>query len=134
MKSFATQIISADGIFYFGRLLSLVVPAMDGDLGILPGHEEMIVALREGILRYQDGEGKWHKAAVGRGTMQVANNRCTVVVDTAEKPDEIDIKRAKEAKERAEEQLRQKLSGREYRLMQASLARALTRLKLTSQD
>jgi F-type H+-transporting ATPase subunit epsilon len=134
MNSFATQIISSDGMFYFGRVKSLVVPATDGAMGILPGHEEMIIALQEGILRYQDGDDLWHKAAIGRGTMQVANNRCTIVVDTAEKPDEIDVKRAREAKERAEERLRQKISDREYRMMQAALARALTRLKLTTQD
>ena len=130
MKTFATQIISSDGVFYYGRLMGLVIPAVDGEMGVLPGHEEMIIALKEGILRYQDGKEKWHKAAIGRGTIQFANNRCTIVVDTAEKPEEIDVNRALEAKKRAEEKLQHKLSEREYRLMQASLARALTRLKL----
>ncbi|MBR1524764.1 MAG: ATP synthase F1 subunit epsilon, partial [Lachnospiraceae bacterium] len=60
--------------------------------------------------------------------------RCTIVVDTAEKPEEIDVNRALEAKKRAEEKLQHKLSEREYRLMQASLARALTRLKLVEHN
>ena len=54
--------------------------------------------------------------------------------DTAEKPEEIDVRRAMEAKKRAEEQLQHALSEREYRLMQASLARALTRLKLVENN
>ena len=57
------------------------------------------------------------------------NNRVTILVDTAEKPEEIDIKRAKEARERAEEQLRQKQSMQEYYVSKASLARAMARMK-----
>ena len=60
------------------------------------------------------------------------NNRVTILVDTAEKPEEIDIKRAKEARERAEEQLRQKQSMQEYYTSKASLTRAMLRLRATS--
>ncbi|MCR5746601.1 MAG: ATP synthase F1 subunit epsilon [Lachnospiraceae bacterium] len=134
MRNFAIQIISSDGVFFYGRIRHLIVPATDGELGLLPGHEEIILALKEGVLRYQSNDEEWHEAAVGRGTLQFANNRCTVVVDTAERPDQIDIKRAEEARKRAEERLRLKLSEREYLSMQASLARALTRLKITKQD
>ena len=134
MKTFATQIISSDGMFYFGRLQNLIIPAVDGEMGVLPGHEEMIIALQEGIIRYQDAKDDWHKAAIGKGAIQFANNRCTIVVDTAEKPEDIDVNRALEARKRAEAQLKQKHSDREYKLLQASLARALTRLKLMNQD
>ena len=134
IKAFAAQIISSDGMFYFGRLKNLVIPAVDGEMGVLPGHEEMIIALKKGILRYQDTKDNWYKASIGRGTIQFANNRCTIVVDTAEKPENIDIHRAQEAKRRAEESLKHNLSDREYRLMQASLARALTRLKLVERN
>lgn len=134
MKAFATQIISSDGLFYFGRLKNLVVPAVDGELGILPGHEEIILALTEGIVRYQDTKDVWYKAAIGRGTIQFANNRCTIVVDTAERPEDIDLNRAEIARAKAEERLQQKISEREYKLMQMALARALARIKLSNQD
>ena len=134
MKTFATQIISSDGMFYFGRLKDLIIPAVDGEMGVLPGHEEMIIALNEGIIRYQDSKEEWHKAAIGPGVIQFANNRCTIVVDSAERPEDIDVNRALAAKQRAEDKLQQKLSEREYKLLQASLARALTRLKLLNQD
>lgn len=134
MNTFATQIISSDGLFYFGRLKSLVVPAVDGELGVLPGHEEMILALTEGIIRYQDQKDVWYRAAIGRGTIQFANNRCTIVVDTAEKPEDIDVRRAEAARARAEQKLQQKLSEREYKLMQMELARALARIRLSNQD
>ena len=134
MKAFATQIVDSDGVFYYGRLKSMIVPATDGEMGLLPDHEEIILALKEGILRYQDTNDKWHKAAIGQGTVQFAHNRCTVVVDTAERPDEIDVNRAMEAKKRAEAKLNQKLSEREYKILQSALARALTRLKLMDKD
>ena len=87
------------------------------------------MSIVEGELRFRDEEGHWHEAIVGRGFAQMINNRATVLVDTAERPEEIDLKRAEEARERAEEQLRQKQSMQEYYMTQASLARAMVRLR-----
>lgn len=69
--------------------------------------------------------------ALGAGFAEVMNNRVTLLVDTAERPSEIDVRRAKEAKERAQEQLRQKQSQLEYFQSQASLSRAMSRLKIS---
>lgn len=68
------------------------------------------------------------------GFCQVVNNRVTIIVDTAEYPEEVDIRRANEAKERAKEQLRQKQSIQEYYRSQASLARAMARLRYSTKD
>ena len=90
----------------------------------------MILAIQEGELIFRiPGEQEYHHAVVGLGIVQVANNRVTVVVDTAERPEDIDEVRAKQALERAKEQLRQKQSIREYYMSKASMARALSRLK-----
>ena len=66
---------------------------------------------------------------MGGGVAQSANNRVTILVDSAERPEDIDEVRAREAMERAQEQLRQKQSIYEYRMSKASLARAVSRLK-----
>ena len=71
---------------------------------------------------------------VGTGFAQVINNRVSILVDTAEHPEEIDVRRAREAKERAREQLRQKQSIQEYYMSKASLARAMSRLRYSSKD
>ena len=90
----------------------------------------MIHAIQEGELKFRiPGEQEYHHAVVGLGIVQVVNNRVTVVVDTAERPEDIDEVRAKQALERAKEQLRQKQSIREYYMSKASMARALSRLK-----
>ena len=122
MAAFWLKVIASDHVFYNGNCESLVVPAHDGEVGILPHREAMILAIQEGELRFRvPGEGI--------GIVQVANNRVTVVVDTAERPEDIDEVRARQALERAQEQLRQKQSIREYYMSKASMARALSRLK-----
>ena len=74
----------------------------------------------------------WKKTGMRLGFAEMINNRLTILVDTAERPEDIDRKRAEEAKARAEEQLRQKQSMQEYYMSKASLARAMTRLSATN--
>lgn len=130
MTTFWLKVIASDHVFYNGNCEALVVPAHDGEVGILPHREAMILAIQEGELKFWiPGEQEYHHAVVGLGIVQVVNNRVTVVVDTAERPEDIDEVRAKQALERAKEQLRQKQSIREYYMSKASMARALSRLK-----
>ncbi|MDO4296084.1 MAG: ATP synthase F1 subunit epsilon [bacterium] len=129
MALFSLKIIASDHIFYDGKASLLVIPAMDGEKGIMANHEEMVIAVVTGELRFTKEDGTKETAAVGNGVVQIAYNRVTVLVDTAERPEEIDERRAREALERAEEQLRQKNSIQQYKVAQASMARALSRLK-----
>lgn len=123
------RIIASDHKFFSGSVEYLVVPTGSGEVGIMAHHEDMIIALSPGELRFTTAEGEKRSAAIGRGIVEIANNRVTVLTDYAELPEEIDQKRAQEALERAQEALRQKQSIREYREAQAAMARALSRLK-----
>ena len=125
------KIIASDRVFYEGRCRKLVIPAPDGEKGILPNHENMVIAVKIGMARMEIEEGNWVEVALGRGFAEVVNNRVTLLVDTAEKPEEIDIRHAQEQKERAEERIRQKQSIQEYYHSQASLARAMNRLRVS---
>ena len=131
MSTFWLKIVASDHVFFNGSCEALVVPAHDGEVGILPHREAMILDIQEGELRFRTPEsnGQWRKAVVGLGIVQVANNRVTVIVDTAERPEDIDEVRARQALERAEEQMRQKQSLREFKMSQASMVRAIARLK-----
>ena len=91
----------------------------------------MVIAVEIGELRFRKPDGEWVTAVVSKGFAEIVNNRASVLVNTAERPEDIDVKRAEEAKERAEEQLRQKQSIQEYHMNQMALARAMTRLKVT---
>lgn len=132
MQLFSVKVVASNRIFYEGKCRSLVLPELDGEKGILAHHENMIIAIENGVMKIQQEDGGWIEAAVSSGFAQIINNRVLVLVLSAEKPEEIDIRRAREAKERAEEQLRQKQSLQEYHISQASLSRAMTRIKEAS--
>lgn len=129
MKTFALKILASDHVFYEGRCQMAVLPAQDGQIGIMADHAAVVIALDVGELRVQKEDGSEAAAVIGKGIMQFVNNRMTVLVESAEYPDEIDKKRALAAKHRAEERMRQKQSIQEYHQSQAALARALARLK-----
>ena len=133
MSSYNLRVIAADKVFFSGRCESLIVPAFDGQKEILAHHEAMVIAVDDGEMKFRpEGSNEWQKVVVGKGFVQIANNRVTLLVETAERPEDIDIARAREAKERAEEKLRQKQSIQEYYHSSASLARAMSRLKAAS--
>ena len=131
MDTFGLKIIASDKVFYEGRCRKLIIPAPDGEKGILANHENMVIAIVVGTAKVQmAGEDEWKDLAVGSGFAEIVNNRVTLLVDTAERPEDIDVRRAREQQERAEEQMRQKQSIQEYYHTQASLARAMNRLRV----
>jgi F-type H+-transporting ATPase subunit epsilon len=133
MNTFYLKIIASNKIFFKGKCETLTVPALDGELAVMAHHQNMVVATKVGEIRFkEEGSEEYHKAIVGIGFVHIANNRVTMLVDTCEKPEDIDRVRAEEALERAKEQLRQKQSIQEYHVSQASLARAMYRLKSSS--
>ena len=129
-KTFHLEIIATDRIFFSGEVEHLVITAIDGLLGIMAGHEPLVTCLPTGELKYLV-DGEWKYAALSEGFIQVMPDSSIILADTCELPEEIDIKRAQEAKERAEELLRQKQSIREYYETQAALNRAMNRLKVS---
>lgn len=129
MKTFSLKVLASDRVFFDGRCKMVILPAADGQLGVLANHGDMVVALKMGEMRIQKEDETWETALIGKGVMQDINNRMTILTEFAEHPDEIDEKRALDAKKRAEEQLRQKQSIQEYHHSKAALSRALARLK-----
>lgn len=133
IHTFHLQVISVNGIFYDDEALEVILPCDDGEMAILAGHEEAILAIYEGILKIKNPKGEWIIGVVSIGSVQVTvDNRCIVLVNTVERPEDIDKLRAKEAYDFAMEHLLQKQSIKEFKKSQAGLARALTRLKAAS--
>jgi len=129
-KTFQLEIIASDHPFFKGESEALVIPGIDGEYGILANHQAMVTCLSAGELRFQVN-GEWHYAAVNNGFVEITPKYVVILADTVEKPEEIDVNRATEAKMRAEERLRQKQSTMEYYRNQAALNRAMNRLKVT---
>lgn len=130
MREFQVSVLAADNVFYEGPCESLVLPTVEGLYGILAGHSSMISAIVPGKLTLRTPAGEEHIAAVSAGIVKVENHNVLVLVDTAERPEDIDLNRARHAAEEAKEALLQKRGMREYRAAQATLSRALNRLKV----
>ena len=130
MDTFGLRIIASDKVFFNGRCKKLTIPAPDGEKGVLAHHENMVFAVEVGEIRILEENGNTIYGVTGTGFAQIINNRATVIVDTCESPEEIDVRRAQEAKERAEERIALQTSRKEYYRGQMAMARAMTRLKI----
>ena len=129
MKTFPLEIYAIDKQAYVGPCESLIIPAMDGEFGVLANHEPVVVAITSGELRYTVS-GETTVLAVGDGFIEVSENEVYVMVDFAERADEIDRIRAEAAEKRAREKLRARKDALGVAHAEAALARALTRLRV----
>ena len=134
MNTFQVHILAADRTLYEGACESLVIPTGDGERGILAGHSSMMAAIVPGTIRWRPPGQEVQLAAVSPGMVKVENNEVLVLVDSAERPDEIDEARAKREADEAQEAILQRKSIQEYQLAQATLARALNRLRVKNQE
>ena len=125
------RVITPDRIALDTRVSGLRVPALDGSIGILPRHADMLAALDIGVLHYTEG-GQSRDLFVSGGFLEVAKNEVRVVTQAGERPEEIDEQRAREAEKRARERLRtgRTPGGEPLDLLRVELAlrRALMRL------
>jgi len=130
--AFNLEIVTPERNFFSGDVEMLIIRTPDGEMGILPGHIPMVVAVAVGSIRILQN-GEWLHAAVSEGFSEIKRDQTVMIVDAAEWPHEIDVKRAEAAKERALERLNTKLSRVEYMRTQAALSRAMARLKVTKE-
>lgn len=132
MNSFQVHILAADKTLYEGPCESLTIPASDGQRGIWAHHRPMIAAIVPGTIRWRVPGGVDEVAAVSPGMVKVEGNDVVVLVDSAERPEEIDEARARREADEARESILQRKSRQEYQIAQATLARALNRLRVKS--
>ena len=130
-KTFHLTILTPEHSFFEGEVEMLVLQSLDGEVGILQGHEPMVVATVESELRIQM-DGNWRWAAASAGFATITQDQVLVMLQTAEWPEDIDVKRAERAEHAAREQMRQKRSQEEYHLAHSMMARAMTRLRVSN--
>jgi F-type H+-transporting ATPase subunit epsilon len=101
-----------------------------GEFGVLPGHAPFLTSLNIGELSYKQ-DGVIHNMAVSWGYFEVEDDKATVLVQTAERADEIDLDRAKAALGRAEDMLK-KLTpeDKQFKIYEAALDRAVVRMQV----
>lgn len=129
-KAFQLQVISPERIMYDTSATSVTARASDGRLGVLKGHAPLVTPLLPGRLVITSATGEMQLLACGEGFLEVCDNKVRVLVDTAERPEEIDAARAEEARRRAEERLSHRgEKGVDCARAEAALRRALIRLR-----
>jgi len=112
----------------------VTAPGTVGELGVLPDHTSLLTTLKVGELTYKQGNETFH-VAVNWGYVEVEDNVMTVLVETAEPADQIDVERAKAALSRAEEALKKLTSeDKEFKIMECALERALIRVQVASKQ
>ena len=104
-------------------------PAEIGDVGILPNHAPFLSKLRDGVINYKVGGNNFY-IGVNGAFMDVAENQVTIISEAAILPEDADLKRAQEAKDRARVELDKRLEGTDFKMVEAELRRALLELKL----
>jgi len=114
------------------KVVEVTLPGADGQLGVLPGHAPLITELGIGELTYRGQGGSEGTLAIISGFSEVLGDRVTVLAETAERPEEIDLSRAEEAKKRAEERLAAAASDPEIDWARAAIAlqRSLIRIQV----
>lgn len=128
MATMRLEIATAERVVYSEDVEILVAPGMDGQLGILPNHAPLLTALQPGEIRVVR-EGEESYMAVSGGFLEVMANRVTILADTAERAEEIDIERAEEAMQRAQERIETGgASAMELQRALASIRRSQARL------
>lgn len=128
-KLFEVQVISPDRVFFQGDADMLELKTTEGEIGILAGHIPLTTLIAPGIMRIiKDGAVK--EAALHDGFVEILGHKVTILAESCEWPEEIDINRASEAKLRAERRLKSGDANINEVRAEMALRRSLTRLEL----
>ena len=127
--TFKARIYEADSPFFEGELSGIVVPTIDGEYGVLAHHRNVVVAIVPGEIHYTLPDGSVEYALVTEGMMRVENNDVLILVNQAERPDEVEANRAREKEEELIEAKLQKKSVEEYLEAELMLQRAASGLR-----
>ena len=125
------QVVTPDKRLVDEDVEQVQMPGRNGYLGILPGHAPLLTELGPGEASYTHA-GKTSYLAVSWGFAEVLPDKVTILADAAERPDDIDVKRAQEAKTRAEEELRKQDPELDYEATLLALRRAEVRLAVAA--
>jgi F-type H+-transporting ATPase subunit epsilon len=125
--SFQLEIVTPEKMVVKDVAEEMQIPGKNGYLGILPGHAPLITELEVGEISYRKS-GETHYLSVAWGFAEVLPDKVTILAETAERPQDIDVKRARESRQRAEEALKTGKTEEDFTHAEDSLKRAETRL------
>lgn len=136
-ETFQLEIVTPERLVINDAVSEMQIPGKGGYLGILPGHAPLISELAVGEISYRDSKGQIRRLAVAWGFAEVLPDKVTILAETAERAEEIDVARARAARERAEAILKAPTAESDTAKAESELERANSRIsvaeKLNSQ-
>lgn len=126
------KIVTPEKTVYENEIFQVSIPTMDGEITVLPHHIPLVSVLKAGELKIKDKVGE-HSIAVSGGFLEVrGNNEIIILADHAERAQEIDIKKAEEARARAEELMKEAKNRQDvdYAKIQAVIDREMNKIKV----
>lgn len=125
--TFQLEIVTPEKMVVRDAAEEIQIPGRNGYLGVLPGHAPLITELDAGEITYRTG-GQSHRFSMAWGFAEILPDRVTVLAETVEPADEIDVSRAKQSLERAEEALKWSQTEEEFASATGKIRRAQARL------
>jgi F-type H+-transporting ATPase subunit epsilon len=105
MAEMQVHIVSATRELYRGQATAVYARSTEGEIGILPGHQPVLLALEISPVKVEEAGGGTATWAVHQGFLEYRDEQLTVLADTAERPEDIDVERARSARDRAQRHL-----------------------------
>ena len=130
MNTFSLRIYEANDTFLIGEAEMVIVPTPDGEYGVMAHHENMVVSVAPGELKYRLAGQELKYAFVASGMMRIEDNDVLILTEAAEHPEEIDMVRVRRKEAEAKEAMLQKKSIKDYYLAQATLIRSINRMRV----
>ena len=128
LKRFQLEVISPERIFYTGEAEMVELTTTEGDIGIYADHIPLTTIVAPGIMTITEPGGKLKEAAVLEGFMEITQEKVTILAQSCEWPEEIDVNRAEAAKERAEARIKTKAENLDLKRAEYALHKALIRI------
>ena len=129
MAKIFLEVVTPEGVIVSQKVDMVIVPGTEGEFGVLPGHISFLSGIVPGELRFYNG-GAREYMAVSSGFAEVSNNRVSIVTDAAEKAGDIDLERARRAKDRARERMEKEKDPADFLRAEVALKRAISRIKV----
>lgn len=123
------DIVTPEKKVFSDEIDSVVVPGVEGELGILKSHAPLVTTLRPGELRYLKG-GEEHSLAIGTGVVEISNDRVSVLTDMALGESEIDEDAVKKALSRAQDSMKEISTPEEVAAVQVAIQKSLAQLHI----
>lgn len=131
MTTFHLDIVTPEKTVYSGEIVHFQAPGVDGSFGVLARHQPMLSALGIGRVGFREADGTERVLALGGGFADVSGDGATILAEAAEFGDEIDVERARAARDRARDRLNTRTPDVDADRAQAALTRALWRLRIS---